>query len=219
MRAARRSASRLVLVAVAAIAVVLLAIALVPGLGDLNPFKSETKDRTQPVVLKSLERLSEYRAATANLQVVVDVEEDAGLLPSFIKGKKTLLVANGNVDAGVNFRGLGPRSIVVNEDRTAVTVTLPGAALSDARIDLDRTRVFDTDRGLVDRVGEALGDGAADDERKLLRLAQRKLAEAARANPEILASAERNTRQMLTELLRGLGFERITVRFDRAGST
>ena len=219
MRAARRSTARFVAFAVVAVAVVLLAVALVPGLGDLNPFKTETKDRSQPVVLKSLERLDEYRAATANLQVVVDVEEDAGLLPSFIKGSKTLLVASGNVDAGVSFRGLGPDSIRVNEDRTAVTVTLPGAALSEPRLDLERTRVFDTDRGLLDRVGEAFGDGGADEERQLLRLAQRKLAEAARANPEILAQAERNTRQMLTGLLRGLGFERVTVRFDRTGQS
>ena len=219
MRAARRSTARLVAFAVGAVAVVLLAVALVPGLGDLNPFKTETKDRSQPVVLKSLERLDEYRAATANLQVVVDIEEDAGLLPSFIKGSKTLLVASGNVDAGVSFRGLGPGSIRVDEDRTAVTVTLPGAALSEPRLDLERTRVFDTDRGLLDRVGEAFGDGGADEERQLLRLAQRKLAEAARANPEILAQAERNTRQMLTGLLRGLGFERVTVRFDRTGQS
>jgi hypothetical protein len=219
MRAARRSTARLLVLAVTGALVVVLAIAAIPGLDGLNPFKTETKDRTQPVILKSLERLSEYRAATANLQVVVDIEEDAGLLPSFIKGSKTLLVANGTVDAGVNFRGLKGDSVRVNEDRTAVTITLPGAALSDARIDLERTRVFDTDRGLVDRIGEALGDGGADDERKLLRLAQRKLADAARADPNITASAERNTRQMLTELLRGLGFKRIDIRFDRTGAT
>jgi hypothetical protein len=219
MRTARRSAVRLVLVAVAAVAIVLLAFAAIPGLDGLNPFRTETKDRTQPAVLKSLTRLDEYRAASANLQVVVDVEEDAGLLPGFIKGRKTLIVANGTVDAGVSFRGLGPDAIVMDEDRTAVTVTLPGAALSEARVDLERTRVFDTDRGLIDRVGEAFGDGGADEERRLLELAQRKLAEAAQADPNIRAQAERNTRQMLTELLRGLGFRSVTVRFDRAGQS
>jgi hypothetical protein len=219
MRVARRSATRLVLLAAALVAVILLAGTLIPGLDALNPFRSETKDRTQPAVLRSLERLTEYRAATANLQVVVDIEEDANLLPSFIKGSKTLLVANGNVDAGVSFRGLNARNVVVDEDRTAVTITLPGATLSEPRLDLDRTRVFDTDRGLLDRVGEAFGDGGADDERKLLQLAQRRLAEAARANPDILASAERNTRDMLTGLLRGLGFRRVTIRFDRANQS
>jgi hypothetical protein len=213
MSLARRSVTRLIAYAAAAIIAVLVLVALIP---DLNPFGTETKDRSQPVLLKSLERLSEYRAASANLQVVVDVEEDAKLLPGFIKGSKTLLVASGNVDAGVDFGGLNAEHVRVNDDRTAATITLPGATLSEARIDLERTRVFDTDRGLLDRVGEALGDGGADEERRLLRLAQRKLAEAAREDPAILQSAERNTRSMLEGMLRGLGFERVTVRFDRA---
>ena len=216
MSVARRSVTRL-LVAVAVIVVALVALAaLIP---DLNPFGTETKDRSQPVLLKSLERLSEYRAASANLQVVVDVEQDAKVLPDFIKGSRTLLVAAGNVDAGVDFSGLKGENVVVNEDRTAATITLPGATLSDARIDLERTRVFDTDRGLIDRVGEAFGSGGADEERKLLRLAQRKLAEAARQDPNILATAERNTRSMLEGMLRGLGFRRVTIRFDRSNQS
>ena len=212
MSVARRSVTRLIAAAVAVLVVYALLAALIP---DLNPFGTETKDRSQPVLLKSLERLSEYRAASANLQVVVDVEEDARLLPDFIKGERTLLVAAGNVDAGVDFRGLKGRNVVVNDDRTSATITLPGAKLSDARIDLERTRVFDTDRGLIDRVGDAFGGGGADEERRLLRLAQRKLAEAARADPILLAAAERNTRSMLEGMLRGLGFERVTIRFDR----
>ena len=187
--------------------------AVLGGLGSLNPFKEDTKDRSQPVLLRSLERLSEYRASSANLQVVVDVEQDAQLLPDFIKGSRTLLVAAGTVDGTVDFRGLRGDNVQVDEDRTTATLTLPSPRLSEARLDLERTRVFDRDRGLLDRVGEALGSGNADEERQLLELAQRKLAEAAAANPEILRSAERNTRAMLEGMLRGLGFERVTVRF------
>jgi Protein of unknown function (DUF4230) len=218
MRAARRSTSQLLLAGVAALVVIVAAVAVVGDL-NLNPFRTETKDRSQPVVLKSLERLSEYRAASANLQVVVDVEEDANLLPSFIKGSKTLLVAAGNVDASVDFRGLRGENLKVNDERTAVTVTLPPARLSDARLDLERTRVFDRDRGLLDRVGDALGNGNPDEERQLLRLAQRKLAEAAAANPELLRAGERNTRAMLEGLLGGLGFEQVTIRFARERGT
>src|SRR4051794_13632237 len=120
------------LAVLAGVALVILAVgAVVPGLDALNPFHEETKDRSQPVLLRSLERLSEYRAASANLEVVVDVEKDAALLPSFIKGSRTLLVASGNVDAAVDFRGLGGRAIRVNDDRTSVVIDLPRAHLSD----------------------------------------------------------------------------------------
>ena len=219
MLAVRRRTSRMLAIAVAVLVVLVALPALIPGLGDLNPFKESTKDRSQPVLLQSLERLSQFRATSANLQVVVDVERDTRFLPDFIKGEKTLLVAAGSVDASVDFRGLRGENVRVDEDRTAVTLTLPSPRLGDARLDLERTRVFDRDRGLLDRVGDALGSGNADDERRLLELAQRKLAEAAAANPEILRSAERNTRATLEGLMRGLGFERVTIRFTPEART
>lgn len=209
----RRRASRALPLVAALIGLLILVPAIVPGLGSLNPFKTETEDRSQPVLLKSLERLSQYRAARAQMQVPVDVREDVGILPDFIAGKKTLIIASGSVDASVDFRGLRGSALVVDDDRTAVTITLPSARLSEARVDLAKTRVFDTDRGLVNRVGEALGDGGADEERELLALAQRKLAEAAKAEPALLRDAEENTRAMLEGMMRGLGFERVTVRF------
>lgn len=210
----RRRASRALILVVGVVAVLVALPAIIPGLDSLNPFKTETEDRSQPVILRSLERLTEYRAASANLQVPVDVREDVGILPDFIAGKKTLIIASGTVDASVDFRGLRRgQNLVVSEDRKEVTITLPSARLSDARVDLAKTRVFDTDRGLVNRVGEAFGDGGADEERQLLELAQRKLAEAAKAEPQLLRNAEDNTRQMLEGLMRGLGFERVTIRF------
>ena len=209
----RRRASRLLAFAAAVIGLLILVPALIPGLDSLNPFKTETEDRSQPVLLKSIERLSEYRAASANLQVPVEVRKDVNLLPDFIAGSKTLLIASGTVDASVDFRRLSGRNLVVDDDRTSVTITLPAARLSDARVDLAQTRVFDSDRGVVNRVGDAFDDGGADEERQLLALAERKLAEAARQSPELLRSAERNTRAMLVGMMRGLGFERVTVRF------
>src|SRR3954471_17584101 len=76
---------------------------LASAIPSLNPFHTETIDRSPPAVLKSISKLSEYRAATAHLQQIVDVEEDAKYLPSFLKGSKTILVAAGAVDASVDF--------------------------------------------------------------------------------------------------------------------
>jgi hypothetical protein len=185
--------------------------ALVPS---LNPFREETVDRSGPVLRKSLENLSEYRAASANLQVVVDVERDAKLLPSFLKGERTLFVAAGSVDAAVDFSGLKGDAVRTDEDRNAVAITLPAPQLTEARLDPDRTRVYDRDRGLVDRVEDVFADNPAD-EQPLYRLAERKLTEAARADSELLERAEDNTRRMLTGMMRGLGFERVTVVFEK----
>jgi len=189
-------------------------IAVLLVIGPLNPFVTDTKDRSQPVLLKSLQDLSDYHAATANMQVVVDVEQDAKLLPSFIKGERTLFIAAGNVDAAVDFKALAkdPDAVKVSKDRRSVELTLPAPRLLEPRLDPDRSRVYDRDRGVLDRVEDALSDRPGD-EQPLYQLAEDKLAAAAAADPKLLQTAERNTRSMLEGLLRGLGFENIKINF------
>jgi len=196
-------------VAALVVAAGLLVTQLVPS---LNPFRSETTDRSQPVLLQSLTDLSEFRAVSANLQEIVDIETGPNFLPSFIAGERTLLVAAGSVDGAVDFGALRGENVRVSEAGDAVTITLPAPRLTGARIDLERTRVVDTDRGIGNRIEDMVSDDA-DRERELLALAQRRLADAAARDPQILRTAERNTRDMLTGLLRGLGFERVTIRF------
>jgi len=207
---------RLVGLAAVAVAVLVAVLALPALVPSLNPFREETKDRSQPAVLKSLVRLSSYRAASSNLEVVVDVERDTRFVPSFIKGERALLVAGGTVDAAVDFSDLGRGGgVKVSDDRRAVTVTLPAPTLAKATVDPERTRIIDRDRGLLDRVGDLVSDNP-DDQQALYLAAQRKLQAAAAADPALRRAAERNTRQMLEGLLRGLGFERVTVRFQKA---
>jgi hypothetical protein len=213
-RPRRRGVRGLATVALAAaglIAVVALLPTLVPS---LNPFRSETNDRSGPVLLKSLEDLSQYRAASANLQVVVDVEQDARLLPSFLKGERTLFVAAGTVDAAIDFSGLSKQrgALTVSDDRKAVSITLPAATLTEPRIDPSRSRVYDRDRGLFDRVEDVFADNPAD-EQPLYELAERKLGEAAASDPELRRRAQDNTKRMLEGMMRGLGFERVTIAF------
>jgi uncharacterized protein DUF4230 len=204
------------LIALAAvIAAVVLVPAIVPGLGDLNPFETENEDRSGPSVLRSLESLSDYHAATANYQQLIDIERDVGVLPSFIAGERAQLIAVGSVDAVVDFAGLGPRSVRVSDDRRAVTVTVPAPRLSEARVDLKRSRAVNKERGLINRFGD-LFDDDDDEQRELLLLAEQRIERAARRNPGLLTLGERNTRAMLSGLLRGLGFEQITIRFTRS---
>jgi len=209
--------SRGVLLVAALAAVALLIVALIAAVGSLNPFGSETKDRSGPVLLKSLEDLSQYRAASANMQVVVDVEQDDKLLPSFIRGERTLFVAAGTVDAAVDFSGLSkdPDAVKVSDDRKAVTITLPAATLTEARLDPSRSRVYDRDRGITNRVEDVFSDNPGD-QQPVYELATRKLSEAAKADPELRKRAQENTQHMLEGMMRGLGFEQVTVRFQPA---
>lgn len=206
---------------VAAVAVVA---ALVLGAGQLldllpslhNPFTTETVDRTQPAVLKAIEDLSLYEAASGSFQVIVDLEEDARFLPDVIRGEHTLFVAGGTVDASVDFSGLAGDAIVVSPDGDEVTVALPRARLSDARIDPGASRVVSRQRGLLDRLGGIFSDNPTG-ERSLYLLAEKKLEAAARAGG-LRARAEKNTTAMLEAMLGSLGFDRVTVTFGDAAA-
>ena len=183
---------------------------LIPGLG--NPFGSETVDRSGPAVLKSIENLRDFRAASGHFEVIVDVEKDTRFVPDAIKGERVLFVAVGSVDAGIDFSGLEQGAVEVSDDRRSVSLVLPPATFRDPDLDLERSYVYDRDRGAIDRLRSLFGEDAGL-QPDLYRLAERKLAAAARDGSGLLARAERNTRTMLTGLLRALGFTRIDIRF------
>jgi len=179
----------------------------------LDPFGETTVDRSGPAVLKSIDNLGELKSASANLQVVVDVEKDANNIPDWLKGERYLFVAAGNVDAVVDMRNLPDDAIEVSRDRRSVTLTLPRAELRPARLDTKRSHVFSRDRGLLDRVDDLIGDGVGR-EQEIYALGTRKLEEGAAADPQVLLQAEANAKATLTGLLKGLGFESVTIKFE-----
>ena len=183
---------------------------LFPSIG--NPFGTETIDRTPPALLQSLTDLSDYHAASANFQVIVDTEKDTKFVPSFIRGERTVYVAGGSVDAIVDFSQLDERSIQVSPDRTSVTVVLPEPTVADPDLDPEQSRVVSRDRGVLDRIGSAFSDNPST-ERPLVLAAEDKMREAAGAS-DLRAKAEENTRKMLEGMLRALGYADVNVSFS-----
>lgn len=178
-----------------------------------NPFGSETVDRSQPALLKSIQDISRYEAATGNFQVVIDVEKDAKFIPSSIMGSRTLFVASGSVDVYVDFAALSGEGLKVSEDRRTVEVRLPRPGLEKPNIDHDGSYVFAQQRGVVDRVKSLVGSDT-NRERQLYQLAEKKLRDAANES-ELPDRAEANTKAMLEGLFRSLGFSTVKVSFSR----
>lgn len=202
------------------LAIVLVAIMLtVQGLhlwpGWLNPFGVETKDRSGPVLLKSIRDLSRYEAATGSYQVVVDLEKDAKFLPSSVRGNRTLFVGNGTVDAYVDFSKIATGAVTVNADRTVATVKLPRSQLEPTNLDPKNSYVFATQRGLLDRIGGVFSDNP-NGQQQLYVLASQKIQTAATGSG-LRERADQNTKHMLESLLRSLGFKTITVTLESPG--
>lgn len=196
----------------AAVLVLLFAgsrLSLLPGLDDL--FGEETRDRSGPAVLKSIQDMSAYEAASGNFQVVVDLEKDAKFVPDALRGTRTLFVGAGTVGASVDLGKVTGSGVVVNEDRTTAELRLPHAVLGEPALDPDRSYAVSKQRGLLDRLGDLFSDNPGS-EQAVNKLAARHISEAAKES-ELTARAEKNTTDMLKGLLGSLGFERVTVRY------
>jgi hypothetical protein len=136
-------------VVVGALAVGVLVIAgVLTGVLDLaNPFATSTVDRSSPALLKELNNLSSYSAAQGRFQQTIDVEDDVSILPSFIAGERTTFVANGTVDATIDFATLSTAAVQSRGDG-AVTITLPEPRLNRAVIEMDNRYRLLRDKGV-----------------------------------------------------------------------
>jgi hypothetical protein len=195
------------------------------ALSSLNPFRdgvvtSTTIDRSGPALVKSITQMGQLKAASGYYQDIIDVENDVKPLPSFLVGERTLFVAAGTADATVDLSEIGADDIEVSEDGTAITVTVPTPVVGNASLDLERSKVYSRDRGLLNRLKDAFGDGADSEDpagmESVYKLGQKRIGDAARSTPELVDQAKVSTTSTLQALLHGAGFTDVTVVFDPA---
>jgi hypothetical protein len=195
--------------ALIAVLLVLSTVHLLPQLG--NPFAETTIDRSSPVVLKSISALSRYEAASGSFQVIVELDRRVSWLPSFIEGSQTLFVGQGTDIAFVDFSKLKGSAIKVSNNRTSVTILVPRARLEPATLNVSRSYVFAQQQGVLNRIGDFFS-GNPNSQHQVYVVAQHKI-QAAAQHSALLTQAQRNTRAMLTGMLKSLGFRQITVTF------
>ncbi|WP_158851706.1 DUF4230 domain-containing protein [Saccharothrix deserti] len=194
-------------VAVAVLVVVaglVAAVLMVPRFGGLG---SDTVDRSQPALLKSLRDLSQYHASAGDFQVVLDIERDVRYVPAVLAGQRTLFVAAGTVNAYVDFGRLGEDALKVSPTNASgearlVELALPPAVLDKPNLDQERCYVFAQERGLFDRLASLV---EAQDQQPFYVAAERKIADAARESG-LVQRADDNTRKMLTGMFGALGY-------------
>jgi len=214
-RVERRRWARTVFAVVAlALAVLVAAVAVVQVrslLQGIPTTGTRTIDRSGPVLLQSMRDLSRYDAASGTFQVIVDLEKDTPFLPTAVVGQRTLFVAIGSVDAFVDFSHLDSDAIQVSGDRSTVQVRLPHAALDKPNLDHQRSYVFAQESGIVDRV-RAFFDQSPNSQAELYQVAEKKIGDAA-SQSGLKVRAEANTRTMLRDMLRSLGYQQVTVTY------
>ena len=188
----------------------LAAVLLLASFGLPNPFGTTTTEGDDAVALAAVEDLARFEAAQGRFTTVVDRDQDADYLPDFLMGERVVFMAEGEVEATVELSGLTESGIEVSEGGDTVTVHVPHPRLSEPRLDPDATRVVTRERGLFDRVGDALTSGEPSPDQALYQRAAEKVAVAAEGS-ELKERARENTERFLTDALGEAGFEEVVV--------
>jgi len=158
-------------------------------------------DISSPAVVEKIRQLSRLETVVYSLDKIVEGDRQSPYLPDFLVGDKLLLVAHGEVIAGVDLGQLKPGDVSVRGD--AVQVRLPAPQVLSTRIDNDRTRVYSRTTGLLVPADPNL-------ESQVRLVAEQQIAQAALADG-ILDKARQNARTSVTALLYGLNFHTVDV--------
>lgn len=215
----RRTADPRLRVAVAVAAVLLIAL-VVRSVDPFGWFDGTGDDRAAAtageVTLLKIRETTELKAATGTFSVPVTVDvARTGLrerLPEFVDGERIVAIYQGDVDATIDLRGLTADGITANQEDRTITLRVPEPRLSPPRIDHEKSRLMSHERGLVQRVEDALGDGSLAVKEDLDRAAVTALSRAAEES-QLTATAKTNGTRFLTLLCQRLGYDRVTIEY------
>jgi hypothetical protein len=170
------------------------------GLGDqvaaFMTGRARRIDVSSPSVVEKIRQLSRLETVDYAIDKIVEGDRQNPYIPDFLVGDKLMLVAHGDVIAGVDLSQLKASDVVVNGTR--VQVRLPAAQVLTTRVDNGRTRVYSRNTGVLINPDPNL-------ESDVRRVAEQQFTQAA-LDDGILDKARQNARTSVTALLYGLGF-------------
>jgi hypothetical protein len=155
------------------------------------------------VVVEGIQELDQLATVRWTESVPVTRETGGDILDRLFDGERVLVIATGEVEAGVDLGDIGKDDVSVNSD--TVTIDLPEPQILSASLDEEKTRVYDRDFS-------PLNVRPDDDLVEEARLqAVKKIRDAARENA-ILVTAEHNAEDSVRAFVTTLGFEEVRFR-------
>lgn len=174
-----------------------------PVIGPLFYEEEPAQTTTGPVVVEGVQDLNRLATVRWRESVIVTRESGGTELERFLAGEKVLLVATGDVEAGVDLASLGRDDVKVNGE--TVTISLPEPEILSVSLDEQKTGVYDRDFGPLNLHPD-------DDLVEQARAAAVDRIEQAARDEDILDQAEQNAEDSIRAFVRTLGFEE--VRFE-----
>jgi len=169
-----------------------------------TPTPSPTPTPTPIVVITHINNLGRLETTEFAMRTVIDLEnEPTNVWENIFGTDRLMLMAEGEVVAGVDLNKVEPEHIAVRG--TTVNITLPPPEILYSRIDNERTFVYERKTGLLRQVDKTL-------ESRARQLAEQSMVDWA-IQRDIYSKASDSARIQLENLLRSLGFTEIIIQF------
>jgi Protein of unknown function (DUF4230) len=168
------------------------------------PAPSAPQVDVRSVVVERVRTASELTTAVFAMEAVVPASRDR-TLGGYVIGKTTLLyIAYGEVRAGVNLANIEPEDVQIAND--TIYLMLPPPQILDSKIDVNRSSVYDYDRGFL-----GLGPDAAPELQSLAQQETLKEIVATACSKGILQDASDRAKLVVGQLLNTTGYTNFSV--------
>lgn len=178
----------------------------IPTPGDLAAvFEPEPYEEIGPVVISSIRDMSNLATVESVQYTIVDKGTDRGWL-DWARGDSLQLFAVAKIGAGIDLSQISVRNVSLDNEGV-VEITVPAAEIQYVSVDNEATQILDRETGLFTK-----GDPRLETDAR--QVAEEVLVQGA-LDDGLLADAEANARQVLTDFLLGLGYRDVVVEFAR----
>ncbi len=201
---------RTILKIVAAIALLGLLVFL---LFKLEAFFSQPRSSVnldQSSVVLQIRSLNRLETSSFTIEKIIEAGNNGNAFQNILYGDRILLIAHGEVIAGVNLSKLKSNDVKVTGSWTgkdaALRVTLPAPEILVSKLDNEKTRVYDRRSGLFTPESKDL-------ETEARAKAEQSIRQAA-CDAGILDIAAENTKKQVEAIFRGVGFAGVNVEME-----
>lgn len=162
--------------------------------------------RSTPSVVTSIRDLARLESTSFHIERIIDLKDRHERFFGLVSSEDAiLLVAAGDVSAGVDLTQLRDGDVVLYPDDKRVVITLPPPEVLSVRIDNEGTYVYERRTDLLSRRREDLETRARQEAESTLRAAALKAG--------ILDRAKKNSAHTLEALARSLDYDRVEIRW------
>jgi hypothetical protein len=162
--------------------------------------------------IKQIQSLNRLETSSYSIERVIEANVERGNILDSILGERLLLIASGNVIAGVDMSKLKESDVIISADGKSITITLPPSEIFSKGLDNQRTRVYDRQT----RIGTQIIGGENKDLETQARLEGENSILQAACEGGIMQKAADEAQRSMEQFLRLLKFQEVQV-VGRAG--